>query len=312
VIHRDLKPDNIMIGSHGQVYVMDWGCAYVLDDDKLARLPGADLAERVRCPHVPELEAEGTVIGTGPYMPPEQAWGKTSETDPRNDVFALGAILYDLLSGGPPYRAPDRDESVHLAQKCEIPRLRPSKEIPRSLIRIAMKALARDRAARYASVEALKRDLERVIAGGTWVVTEMFPAGTVIVAEGEPGDAAYVIASGHCEVTKNEHGERVVLRQLGPGDVFGETALFSGEPRTATVTAIDDVDTSIVSRDALHDELALSSWTGAFVRALAVRFRDVDGRLSEQRSLHRQLVRDRAEGRITEAELLDLLSRASE
>jgi CRP-like cAMP-binding protein/tRNA A-37 threonylcarbamoyl transferase component Bud32 len=302
VIHRDLKPDNVMIGSHGQVYVMDWGCAYVLDDEQLARVPGVDVAERVRCPRVPELEEEGTVIGTAAYMPPEQAWGRTAESGPRSDVFGLGAILYHVLSGAPPHGG--AGDAIERAQRCEIAPLAPGKRSPRSLCRIAMKALARDPERRHLTVEALKHDLERVISGGTWVSSETFAPGTEIVREGEPGDAAYIIAAGRCEVSKLEGGQRVVLRHLGPGDVFGEAALFTGEARTATVTAVEETDVSIVSRDALQDELALSSWTAAFVRALAGRFRDIDGRLSDHRRALRALV---AEGRLSEAELEALL-----
>jgi eukaryotic-like serine/threonine-protein kinase len=297
VIHRDLKPDNIMTGTHGQVYVMDWGCAFVIDDAALRRLPGHDLVNRVRCRPDVAIDGHGTIIGTGAYMPPEQAWGRTDEIDARNDVFGLGAVLYEVITGGPPYRAPTPTEAVLLAQRGRVPQPAPvAAHVPRALCRIAMKAMAADRDARYQTVDELQAEVERVLAGGSWFASESFDPGQVIVAEGDAAASAYIITSGVCEVSKQEDGRRVVLRRLGPGDVFGETALFTSQPRTATVTALDRVDAMIVTRQALSDELSLDSWTGAFVRTLAERFRDLDGRLSEVRRVHgRTLVREQIE-----------------
>ncbi len=90
IIHRDLKPDNVMVGSFGQVYVMDWGCAHVCDDRRFAPR---------------RADPEGTVIGTVQYMAPEQAWGRIQQIDHRTDVFALGGILYKMLTGRRPIPA---------------------------------------------------------------------------------------------------------------------------------------------------------------------------------------------------------------
>jgi serine/threonine-protein kinase len=287
VVHRDLKPDNIMIGSFGQVYVMDWGCACVLTDEQLARVSNADPDKRVRVDHVPDLDAPGTVIGTGTHMSPEQAWGKTNEVDERTDVFGLGAILYQVLTRVPPYRGRTPVETVRRAQKCEIidPRDRaPRRDLPRALCRIAMKSMACDPAQRYRSVAELKEELESFLRGGSWFATQRFPAGAQIIREGDDAVAAYIMTSGACEVYKTEHGRRVKLRALGPGDVFGETALFTGEPRTASVEATEDATCTVITREALADELSMDSWMGALVRALAERFRDLDGKLSDLRS----------------------------
>ena len=96
VIHRDLKPDNIMLGTFGQVYVMDWGCAHVLPKPRRLNEPEGR-------PRRTLSELPGTVIGTPGYMAPEQAWGKTDEIDERTDVFGLGAILYHILTGTSPH-----------------------------------------------------------------------------------------------------------------------------------------------------------------------------------------------------------------
>src|SRR3954453_20709958 len=89
VIHRDLKPENIMVASFGQVYMMDWG---------LARLTKARPASGSRS----QMEAPGPV-GTPPYMAPEQARGNPADMDERSDIFGLGAILYEIVSGKLPY-----------------------------------------------------------------------------------------------------------------------------------------------------------------------------------------------------------------
>ena len=78
-------------------------------------------------------------------------------------------------------------------------------------------------------------------------------------------------------------GENLVVRRLGPGEVFGETAVLTGEPRTASVVAVDSVTLKIVTREALERELGQKSWASTFVKALAQRFRDVDEQLSRLR-----------------------------
>jgi serine/threonine-protein kinase len=279
VIHRDLKPDNIMVGSHGQVYVMDWGCALVVGtgDHKvsLGRPRGSGA-----------LEQPGVVVGTAAYMAPEQASGRTDEIDARVDVFALGAILYQLLTGSPPHVASTPGASLELARRGEVvpPAQRvPGEALPEGLCQIAMKALAAAPGQRYASVAALKEDVERVLSEGLWLASRTFRPGSLIFAEGDPGDAAYIITAGECEVFRVERGHRVVLRRMGPGEVFGETAILANQPRSASVEAMDEVTTIVVTREALESELCRASWAGAFVRALASRFRDVDARLSELR-----------------------------
>jgi tetratricopeptide (TPR) repeat protein len=111
VIHRDLKPANVMVGEHGEVQVMDWGLAKVLPGEgaspatvaaagaeTLAEAPPAELDGRT---------AAGVLLGTPTHMAPEQACGRVEEVDRRSDVFGLGAILCEVLTGEPPYGGPD-------------------------------------------------------------------------------------------------------------------------------------------------------------------------------------------------------------
>ena len=271
VIHRDLKPSNIMIGEFGQVYVMDWGCALVVASH-------ANLPDEVK----PRKSSDnnGTVIGTPAFMSPEQAHGRIAEMDERTDVFGLGAVLYTLLTGTPPYGFDDKD-ALEQARACAPA---PPHEVslgrtpPAALAQIAMKAMSKERADRYPSVSALRAEIERFLHRGAFFTARPFPAGTLIVQEGDLADEAYVIISGTCEAFREERGRKVSLRTLGAGDVFGEAALFASEPRNASVLAVEDVRAVVVTREVLQQELGPDSWIGTFIRALAMRYRDLESR----------------------------------
>jgi serine/threonine-protein kinase len=110
VIHRDLKPSNIMVGAFGEVQVVDWGLSKVLGQGGMSGggrggAPGADEPEvaTVRTTGGGSHSQSGSVIGTPPYMSPEQARGEVEGLDEQADVFALGAILCEVLTGQPPY-----------------------------------------------------------------------------------------------------------------------------------------------------------------------------------------------------------------
>lgn len=283
VVHRDLKPDNVMVGGFGQVYVMDWGVAVLLEGNRPSQHiegPRVSLSEDLSRHGAEET---GAIVGTFDYMAPEQAWGRTDQIDERTDVYGLGGILYHLLTGAGPHAAPTAFEALQSAQRgrVEPPETRGAwPDLPPGLCDIAMKALAKEPTDRYQSVEALKADVQEFRRGGGWFKTRRYASDDIIVRQGDPGDSAYIIIEGECEVSKMVDGEARVLRRMGPGDVFGETAVLTGEPRTATVVATGDVVVKVVTREALEQELGRQSWSGAFVKALAERFREVDERLS--------------------------------
>lgn len=119
VIHRDLKPANVMVGLFGEVQVMDWGLAKVLSDEGEFDLPPPSSLSGeesdITGPEGTTCETDhdtrpGTVMGTSPYMPPEQARGEVNLLGPSCDVFSLGAILCEILTGQPPYRGASRGE----------------------------------------------------------------------------------------------------------------------------------------------------------------------------------------------------------
>jgi len=279
VIHRDLKPTNVMISDFGQVYVLDWGIARVRAsragrDGPRVRL-SSDGAES-------ELDPPGSLFGTACYMAPEQLHGLHDKLDQRTDVFALGATLYQMLTGQPPL-SPEIVRAIWMRKPP--PPIPPPEQVvgrgrvPPELARIALRALAYDPADRYVSVQELQSEVES-FQRGAWDLPRLrVPSGTVVVTEGDPADAAYVIVEGRFVAYRVEESTEVELRSMGPGDVFGETAIFTDRPRTASVKAVTDAVLIVVTPRVLANAVGLNSWVGGFVRALADRFLELDERL---------------------------------
>ena len=127
VIHRDLKPSNIMVGAFGEVQIMDWGLAKVLAEGGGAgeQRAGDATAEQTAVWTVrTEVDGAGSragaVMGTYAYMAPEQAWGEVDRLDERCDVFGLGAVLCEILTGQPPYQGRDRAEMYRQAKRGDL------------------------------------------------------------------------------------------------------------------------------------------------------------------------------------------------
>ncbi len=177
VIHRDLKPQNVMLGDFGETIILDWGLAKYLSADRpikgtLQAGDGDPAGNRQTDEHVQTMA--GAVMGTPAYMSPEQFAGRTGLVDQRSDIYGLGAILYETLTGRPPH-----GEAAHLA-KSRGPVRRPralAASIPRSLEAICLKSLAPDQADRYQEVAAMTRDLELYLADEpVSVLRESWPA----------------------------------------------------------------------------------------------------------------------------------------
>lgn len=264
VIHRDIHPRNVMVGTHGQVYVMDWGLAVRRDEigRRGAALPGASFGS-----------------GTPAYMAPEQAWGRDDELDERTDVFGIGALLYEMLTLRPPFAGSTFREVLGEARDCWIAppdTVVPENEPPARLCDVVMRALARDRRDRYPSVDALRDDLEDVLRSGGWFPAQRFAGGTLLMREGDVGDRAFIISQGTCQVFRAVGNHTEVLRLVGPGGVVGEIGLFTGAPRVASVRAVTDVTALVVTPDALDRELGRATWMRSFVEAAIERFAELD------------------------------------
>jgi len=144
-----------------------------------------------------------------------------------------------------------------------------------------MKAMARDPAERYQSMLALKSDLVDQLRGGWDLPRRTFAAGELIMQEGEVGDAAYIILEGSCRAFKMVDGEVVELRRMGPGEIFGEAAVLSARPRSASVQALEPLTVQVVTSEELEEGVGMNTWLGLFVRTLAERFIEIDDRLTQ-------------------------------
>ncbi|MEK7866079.1 MAG: protein kinase [Planctomycetota bacterium] len=177
VIHRDLKPDNIMIGEFGEVVVMDWGLAKVLGSGEVSK-SAPTVSDHGEGDSTTRTVA-GDVLGTPLYMPPEQARGEVGTLDARADVYSLGATLYEILTLNSAFDATGVNELLVAVAAGRV--LPPSKRhqapwpLPRELEAVALKAMARDREARYPTATALKEDLEAWFAGRRLSAVEYTP-----------------------------------------------------------------------------------------------------------------------------------------
>lgn len=132
VLHRDLKPQNVMVGVHGQVYVLDWGLAMLIDPQPSEEAASAAASstqetrrlDRVYLPAELRAETEGEVVGTPIYMAPEQADGDLKLLSPASDVYCLGGILYQILTGLTPRRGSVSQVIRELTQGSPVPRPR--------------------------------------------------------------------------------------------------------------------------------------------------------------------------------------------
>jgi serine/threonine-protein kinase len=280
VLHRDIKPSNIIVGQHGETLVVDWGLAKATGRVE----PGSDAGERMLVPSSAGGSAEtlpGSALGTPAYMSPEQAEGHLDRLGPRADVYSLGATLYCLLTGRPPFEG-ETGAVLRAVPKGEFPsprRLDPS--IDAALEAVCLKAMALQPADRYASARALADDVER------WMADEPVTAwreplfrrarrwarrnrtavsaamGAVLVAAGLGGGGWSWVA--------RQRAERAAATTRMAQEALDEATLWRGR---ALVAAVGDLSAWVEARAAAKRAAALVR-DGVAAPGLPDRVRDV-------------------------------------
>lgn len=183
VVHRDIKPHNIMLGRHGETIVVDWGLAKTLGDATAEnervqqKKDSTESRLRVASPQTTDLTMAGSLIGTPAYMSPEQAAGRTGKIGPASDIYSLGATLYHLLAGQPPFRGDNLGQVLQDVQAGRYPSPRMIQPlVPRALESIATKAMARDPADRHMTAAAVADDVEHWLADQPFAAHREWPS----------------------------------------------------------------------------------------------------------------------------------------
>jgi len=286
VIHRDIKPSNIMLTTDSDVRIIDFGIALVADSE-ISRIEG--------------------IAGSPSYMSPEQV--QSLELSNRSDLYSLGAVMYELLTGVRPFRAGNLAKLLHqivYATPAPIHTLRG--DVPEEIENVVAVAMQKDPERRYQSgldfaaeltrvhqtlrqqysridqqeqFSLLRRlkffhefshaEIHEVLRASNW---QEYASGEQIVKEGEMDDRFYIIVAGNCAMER--HGERIGL--LSSGECFGETSYVEGAKRTATILAADDVTVLKVSSTLLEQVSASCQlrFNRVFLRSLIGRLQNTE------------------------------------
>ncbi|HET6629274.1 MAG TPA: serine/threonine-protein kinase [Woeseiaceae bacterium] len=249
VIHRDIKPSNVMLTTDNDVRIIDFGIA-IVNGSEISRIEG--------------------IAGSPSYMSPEQV--QSEELTPRSDIYSLGAVLYELLTGFRPFRADNLSKLLHQIVYATPPPIHTYRnDLPEELENVVAMCLQKDPGKRCPSGNVMAADLTRVHKdlrtkydsldnrehfdllrtltffhefshAEIWEVLRAsdwheYKDGEDIVREGEMDDRFYIIVSGKAEVEANHKR----LGVLSNGDCFGETSYVRGAKRTASIRASGDV-----------------------------------------------------------------------
>lgn len=263
VVHRDLKPDNIMLGDHGEVLVVDWGIAKIVGQADPAQ-PAVPQVVTVRDYDNTSATMAGNAIGTIYYMPPEQADGRLDDIDARSDVYALGATLYELLT----LKRPVRHEALlkmveQIAAGRIIPVLTARPDLPLDLAAIVTRAMATARRDRYQTCDAFAEDIRRFLAGqavvarqrnrierlGAWVQRHRKQA---LMGAGAVALAILTVIGTTLQLGRQARAEAAALRGQAQALVATATApVFSG------LDQAHELITASLAKDAANEDALL-------------------------------------------------------
>jgi serine/threonine protein kinase len=285
VIHRDIKPSNIMLTLDNDVRIIDFGIALIKDSD-VSRIEG--------------------IAGSPSYMSPEQV--QSAEITPRSDIYSLGAVMYELLTGFRPFRANSLSKLLHQIVYATPPPIHTLRDtISEELEELVVKALQKEPAQRYQTglefaaaltrlYQTLRNQYDRldkqeqfdllrklrffhdfshseiweILRASEW---RTYQSGDEIIREGELDDRFYIIVAGEVSV----HSGRRQIGVLSDGDCFGETSYVRGARRTATISATAPVTLVRVSSTLLEQASSACQlrFNKVFLRSLIERLQGV-------------------------------------
>ncbi len=270
IVHLDLNPENIMVGPYGEVVIIDWGNARIFNDK-----PYKEYLQFIcRAPLPPVWNQFSPFDSVSPYYSPELLFHQPDYLSPSSDIFSMGVILYEMMSGTVPFASNSPEQIKSQLRQCDFqPLHQRCPEIPKFLSQICAKMMAADPYNRYHSINSVLTDLDKLQNSGQTFHKRVLKKGEVLFTEGEPGDFAFIILSGTLEVSRISGGDKIVLAYLKKEEIGGELALFTNQPRSATIIALEETTLSLLSRESVENELIkLSPWVQNMIFGLSKRF----------------------------------------
>jgi serine/threonine-protein kinase len=268
VIHRDLKPDNVMLGEYGEVHVMDWGIAKVTDTGEFEDEFGDELDHAVEAAGTEALQTRaGTIKGTIPYMSPEQAAGE--ELDRRSDVYALGCLLYEILTLHPAFEGDDPMQLLNRVREGEFPPVtgrNPRRPLPEALGDLCTRAMATDPGARPATAHDFGAELRQWLDGRAERARKHREA-EALAAEGK--SAILRFSSLRAQITEAERAAEAAAGDVKPWQPHEEkSASYDAQERVGALRR----DAAVAFADAtslLNAALAAEERNATALRGLA-------------------------------------------
>ena len=275
IIHRDIKPANIMVGSFGEVLLVDWGLAKHINDEEEKFNPHNNTGFEDAF-----LTHDGIIKGSLAYLSPEQAYGNIREIDRLTDIFLLGATLYHLLTLEPPYNYTEVAKLLNHAENAKY--LHPLEQpgcdtLPLQVTDIITKAMSKNKDNRYQSVPEISKAIDYYLSGKHASSMKTFKRGETLIQKDTSGNEAYIIVSGKVEIFKEDDEKHNVLDLCEKGSIVGELSLLTGKKRSANAVAMEETSVLVITRQMMLDELnKMPPWLEKTLTSLAFKLQDTN------------------------------------